>query len=87
MTPQQMSKFGIFYLQEAVLAILEEASEEGLKPTNISDLLNIPRYQDDEGYIGHRRLIEGILIKLQNEGLAQKVERESYEDRRWKLQQ
>ena len=82
-----MSKFGIFYLQEAVLAILEEAPEEGLKTIEISERLNIPRYENNEGYRADRRIIHGILIKLESEDLAQEVEREHGEHRRWKLQQ
>lgn len=87
MTPQQMSKFGIFYLQEAVLAILEDAPEEGLKPSTIGECLGIPLYKDDEGYNGRRRFIQGILIKLEKENLVQQVEREHGENRRWKIQQ
>ena len=91
MTPQQKAESGIFQLQEAVLAILEEAPEEELKADTIRERLGIPPHKTDRkpprsSFLkGGRRLIEGILAKLETEGLVQEVAGSG--DRHWKLKQ
>ncbi len=92
MTPNQIAESGISYLQKAVLAILEAAPEAQRTATEISERLNIPSYRiyKPNGRIdlnGTRRLIEGILVKLENDGLVLQVDREYREDRHWKLTQ
>ena len=92
MTPNQIAESGISYLQKAVLAILEAAPEKQPTATEISERLNIPSYRiyKPNGRIdlnGTRRLIEGILVKLENDGLVLQVDRGYREDRHWKLKQ
>ena len=92
MTPKQIAESGISYLQKAVLAIFEAAPEAELTATETSERLNIPSYRiyKPNGRIdlnGTRRLIEGILVKLENDGLVLQVGRGYREDRRWKLRQ
>ncbi len=85
MTTKQIGKLGVFYLQEAVLAILEE-SPEGLKPGEISNRLGIGPYWDQR--MSHSyAIIHGILLKLKTEGLAQRVNEEDSTEHRWQLQQ
>lgn len=85
MTSKQIGKLGVFYLQEAVLAILEE-SPEGLKPGEISKRLGIGPYADQR--MSHSYgIVHGILVKLKTEGLTQRVNEEDSSEHRWQLQQ
>ena len=89
MTPQQIAESGIYQLQEAVLAILEETPEEWLKADDIRQRLGIPPYKTDNRPSGSflkggRRLIEGILAKLETGGVVQEI---GSGDRHYKLKQ
>ena len=86
MTPQQMARFGIFYLREAVLAILEEAPEKGYTHKEIIKHLNISAFRNPDGHRRERYLVQGTLFKLEKEGLIQQYPVASNPDY-WKLKQ
>ena len=69
--PRQMARLGVFYIQEAILDILE-AETELLQPSEISRKIGI--IPPDEGPALRFAIVHGALAKLQNEGLVEKVE-------------
>ena len=75
--PKQMARLGVFYIQEAILDILE-AETEPLLPSEISRKIGI--IPPDEGPALKFAIVHGVLAKLQNEGLVEKAE-----NMRWKL--
>ena len=69
MTPKQQARLGVFHIEEAILEVLEQASE-GLEPEGVSAILGISDYLS----------IQGILTKLQREGSVEVIR-----GNRWKI--
>lgn len=81
--PKQLTRFGLFYLEEAFLDVLFEATSEGacLQPAKICEKLGIPKRQG-KGYTDYP-IAYGVLDKLKTEG---RVEQESPDGKApWKL--
>ena len=77
---KQLARFGIFYLEEAIITILAE-EPEGLNPIQISKALGIPVYvisPTDE--VMAYAIVHGVLEKLENETRVMSVGQS-----RWKL--
>ena len=68
--PKQLARIGIFYLEEAVLDVLNNESE--LEPNQISKHAGIPSTTGIPG--AAYSLIRSILSKLQNEGRVEGIE-------------
>ena len=69
MTPKQMSRLGVFQIQEAILSVLEEL--EGIALETISTVLGIPDYLSEETIWERYPIVMGVLAKLQSEGYVE----------------
>ena len=69
-SPKQLTRIGIFYLEEAVLDVLYNESE--LRPGQISERAGIPSTTNLEP--GVYAIVRGILSKLQNEGRVEEID-------------
>ena len=67
--PKQMARLGVFYIQEAILDILEA---EPLKPAEISRKIGI--IPPGDGPALKFAIVHGVLAKLQNDRLVVKLE-------------
>ena len=82
-TPKTLAKIGSVYIEEAILAILEDA-EGNLLPQEISERLGIPT--DTDGILRlANAIVLGFLTKLKLEGRVQDTDERPNVPRRWSL--
>ena len=83
MTTKQMGRHGVFYIEEAILEVLE-TEPEGLSPADISTAIGIPGYHSGNETYGkgvYYYIVRGVLDKLYSEN---RIERAGA-SQRWKL--
>ena len=83
MTTKQMARLGLFYIEEAILEVLE-TEPGGLPPAEIGNRIGIGRYPDPDNRVDRNALLYGILVKLLTEGRVESVISDS-NIRHWKL--
>ena len=77
MTARQRAALGLFHLEEVVLDVLSIAGP--LEPGQISDHIGIRRLIDEK-HNTHYGIVQGVLIKLKEEGRVERCENSD-----WKL--
>lgn len=81
-TPKTLAKIGSVYIEEAILAVLEE--EAGLRPEEISERLGIPTETDGILRLANP-VVLGFLTKLKLEGRVQDTDELPNVAGRWSL--
>ena len=77
MTARQQTALGLFHLEESILDVL--SLEGQLEPGQISDRIGIRRLID-ERHNTHYGIVQGVLVKLKEEGRVERCENSD-----WKL--